>query len=80
MPKSPEHRKFYKKHTSHKEVWENIQKIKEVHGSGKKDRVIVKLGNPEKPHKFVYMIDTTGNEYVIALPIERIDTITEFLS
>src|SRR6056297_3479030 len=61
--------KFYKKPKTHEELMENVRKLKEIPEEYTEPKVVVKLGSPDRSHKFVYMKDG-GKEYVIALPIE----------
>ncbi|HKL17197.1 MAG TPA: hypothetical protein VJ900_02460 [Patescibacteria group bacterium] len=65
--------KFYKKPKNQEELIENMRVLKEIPEDILESKVIVKLGSPEKSHKFVYMQDDDGREYVMALPIEKKD-------
>jgi len=63
--------KLYKKPTTQEELYENIKILREIPEDEMGPMVIVKLGDPGKDHKFVYMTDQDGREYVIAMPIEK---------
>lgn len=65
--------KFYKKPETHQELVENMRILREIPEDKVEPKVIVKLGSPEKEHKFVYMKDDEDREYVMALPIEKKD-------
>ncbi len=62
---------FYKKPSTNEEAWENIKKLKEIHDPETKERVIIKLDDSRKNHKFVYMDDDKENKYVVALPVNK---------
>ena len=66
-------KQFYEKPKTHEELVENIKKLTEIPESKDHPKVVIKLGDPEKEHKFVYMEDTEGRKYVIALPIEKFE-------
>ena len=65
--------KFYKKPQTHEELWENVKKLKEIPESKDHPKVIIKFDSPEEEEKFVYMEDTEGRKYVIALPIKKFE-------
>lgn len=62
---------FYKKPETHEELVENMRILKEIPEDITDPKVVIKLGNPEVPHKYVTMADGDKREYVIAMPIER---------
>lgn len=63
--------KFYKKPENQEELIENIRILKELPEDASDPKVIIKLGDPNESHKFVYMEDEDGRKYVIALPIDK---------
>lgn len=75
QPKTPQDiiskiERFYRKPRTHEELIENIRILKEIPEDASDPKVIVKLGSPEKSHKFVLMEDEDGRKYLICLPIE----------
>jgi len=76
MPKSPEQsqggvERFYSKPKTHEELVERFKTLVELPESPEHPKVIIKLDDPNALHKFVYMTDTEGREYVVALPMGR---------
>lgn len=62
---------FYKKPENQEELVENIRILKEIPEDISDPKVIIKLGDPNKSHKFVFLEDEDGRKYVIALPIDK---------
>ncbi|MEZ4211192.1 MAG: hypothetical protein R3B39_02805 [Candidatus Paceibacterota bacterium] len=62
---------FYNKPENDEELAERVGIIKDIPEQINTPKVLLKLGDPKKPDKFVHMKDEDGREYVIALPIEK---------
>lgn len=62
---------FYKKPVTEEELVKNIRILKEIPEDVSDPKVVIKLGSPDRAHKFVFMEDDSGRQYVIALPIEK---------
>jgi len=62
---------FYKNPENQEELVENMRILKEIPEDTSDPKVIIKLGDPNKSHKFVFLKDEDGRKYVIALPIDK---------
>lgn len=63
--------RFYDKPENDEEMAKRVGIIKDIPEQINTPKVLLKLGDPKKPDKFVHMKDEDGREYVIALPIEK---------
>lgn len=66
-------KRFYSKPENQDELVERTRILKEIPDDLDTPKVLVKLGDPAKADKFVYMHDNEGKEYLIALPIDKMD-------
>ena len=62
---------FYRKPQTHEELVRNLRILREIPEDVSDPKVVIKLGSPERSHKFVLMKDEEGRLYLIALPIEK---------
>ncbi len=62
---------FYSKPESDEELSRRVGMIKDIPDDINTPKVLLKLGNPDHPDKFVHMKDEDSRDYVIALPIEK---------
>lgn len=62
---------FYNKPETDEELTRRVGIIREIPDDINTPKVLLKLGDPTRPDKFVHMRDEDGREYVIALPIEK---------
>jgi hypothetical protein len=68
-------RRFYSRPGTYDELLRRLREVRNVlTDSERKERAIVKLEDPIYVEKFVYAIDTKGNEYVIAIPSNVVKT------
>ncbi len=68
---SSEIRRLYHKAVSQEELIQGMRILKEIPEDISDPKIIIKLGNVDKSHKFVFMEDEDGRKYFIALPIEK---------
>ncbi len=66
-------KRLYSKPENQEELVDRTRILKEVPENLNTPKVIVKLGDPTKADKFIYMHDEEGREYVMALPIDKKD-------
>ncbi len=66
-------KRLYSKPENQEELADRVRILKEIPENLNTPKVIVKLGDPTKADKFVYMHDSDGKEYVIAMPIDKMD-------
>ncbi|QQR64504.1 hypothetical protein IPH92_02965 [Candidatus Kaiserbacteria bacterium] len=66
-------RQLYSKPENDEELVERVRILKEIPENLNTPKVLVKLGDPTKADKFIYMHDDEGKEYLIALPINKMD-------
>lgn len=62
---------FYSKPESDEELSRRVGIIKDIPENINTPKVLLKLGDPSRPDKFVHMKDEDQRDYVIALPIEK---------
>lgn len=62
---------FYKKPVTREDMVKNMRIFKEIPEDTSDPKVVIKLGDPRKRHKFVFMEDEDKRQYVIALPIDK---------
>lgn len=62
---------LYNKPETQEELQERVHILKEIPDRIDTPKVLIKLGDPAKADKYVYMQDDEGREYVIALPIDK---------
>ncbi|MEI6553698.1 MAG: hypothetical protein WCO09_03955 [bacterium] len=64
-------KKFHSKPENQEEMLENLRILKEIPEDISDPKVVIKLGDPSIPNKFISMTDEEGREYVIAMPLDR---------
>src|SRR3989338_1380383 len=62
---------FYSKPESDEELVHSVGIIKDIPENIDTPKVLLKLGDPSRPDKFVHMKDEDQRDYIIALPIEK---------
>lgn len=62
---------FYDKPETDEDLEKRVGIIRGIPDNINTPKVLLKLGDPSRPDKFVHMRDEDGRDYVIALPIEK---------